>query len=245
MLDVHAPHQSTHTWADFFIHIGTIAVGLLLAIGLEQLVEHLHHRHQAVELRENLQAESQQILGDTDHCIGSMQYRIDWLNTRIDQVKQAVWERKTLAAASHFQPAGCAAPDNPIWRTAKASGLAFYLSKGEVTGYSEIEYVVSHELDRVKPYHQASGEINQFLAIFPSQPNGQPDISRASPVDLRKYLALLTEQRETLSRSLFSLHLVRGATRAVSDGETHLNAIYKAERADANADTILTPFRQY
>ena len=44
MLDVHAPHQSTHTWTDFFIHVGTIAVGLLLAIGLEQTVELFHPR---------------------------------------------------------------------------------------------------------------------------------------------------------------------------------------------------------
>jgi hypothetical protein len=33
MIDVHVPQKSEHTWTDFFIHIGTIAVGLLLAIG--------------------------------------------------------------------------------------------------------------------------------------------------------------------------------------------------------------------
>ena len=27
MLDVHVPHKTEHTWTDFFIHIGTIAVG--------------------------------------------------------------------------------------------------------------------------------------------------------------------------------------------------------------------------
>jgi hypothetical protein len=36
MLDVHPPHEVTHTWKDFFIHIATIVVGLLIAIGLEQ-----------------------------------------------------------------------------------------------------------------------------------------------------------------------------------------------------------------
>jgi hypothetical protein len=47
MLDVHAPHDSIHTWKGFLIHIATITTGLLIAIGLEQLVEHLHHRQQA------------------------------------------------------------------------------------------------------------------------------------------------------------------------------------------------------
>ena len=39
MIDIHPPHKSDHTWKDFFIHIGTIAVGILIAIGLEQTVE--------------------------------------------------------------------------------------------------------------------------------------------------------------------------------------------------------------
>ena len=47
MLDVHPPHSATHTWKDFFIHIATIVIGLLIAVGLEQGVEYMHHRHQA------------------------------------------------------------------------------------------------------------------------------------------------------------------------------------------------------
>ena len=39
MLDVHAPHEAVHTWKDFFIHLATISVGLLVAVGLEQTVE--------------------------------------------------------------------------------------------------------------------------------------------------------------------------------------------------------------
>ena len=30
MLDVHAPHEAAHTWKDFFIHIATIWVCLLI-----------------------------------------------------------------------------------------------------------------------------------------------------------------------------------------------------------------------
>ena len=56
MLDVHVP-QPTHTWKDFFIHVGTIVIGLLIAVGLEQTVETIHHRHQAAEARANIQEE--------------------------------------------------------------------------------------------------------------------------------------------------------------------------------------------
>lgn len=57
MLDVHPPHQSVHTWSGFFIHIATIAIGLLIALGLEQTVEYFHHRHQVAETREALRVE--------------------------------------------------------------------------------------------------------------------------------------------------------------------------------------------
>jgi hypothetical protein len=58
MLDVHPPHAPTHTWRDFLLHIATICVGLLIAIGLEQTVEFFHHRHQAHETVEALRRES-------------------------------------------------------------------------------------------------------------------------------------------------------------------------------------------
>jgi hypothetical protein len=57
MLDVHPPHAPTHSWKDFFIHIATIVIGLLIAVGLEQTVEYFHHRHQLAEAREALDRE--------------------------------------------------------------------------------------------------------------------------------------------------------------------------------------------
>ena len=73
MLDVHAPHEAIHTWKNFFIHLATISIGLLIAIGLEQTVEYVHHRHQVAELMQKLRAETlenreilQTNLGETD-----------------------------------------------------------------------------------------------------------------------------------------------------------------------------------
>jgi len=58
MLDVHAPHHAATTWRDFFIHIATICIGLLIAIGLEQSVEWLHHRHQREQFIADMQHEA-------------------------------------------------------------------------------------------------------------------------------------------------------------------------------------------
>src|SRR5579875_2696141 len=56
-MEVHPPEHAIHNWRDFFVHIGTITIGLLIAIGLEQTVELIHHRHQRHTAERNLQRE--------------------------------------------------------------------------------------------------------------------------------------------------------------------------------------------
>ena len=58
MLDIHPPHETVHTWRDFFIHIATIVIGLLIAVSLEQTVEFIQHRHSANEARKNIHEET-------------------------------------------------------------------------------------------------------------------------------------------------------------------------------------------
>jgi hypothetical protein len=57
MLDVHPAHHAASSWKEFFIHIATIVLGLLIANGLEQAVEYFHHRREVAEVREELRGE--------------------------------------------------------------------------------------------------------------------------------------------------------------------------------------------
>jgi len=54
MLDVHPLHGAIHSWRDLLTHIAVIAIGLLLALGLEQLATFVHHRYQVREARRAL-----------------------------------------------------------------------------------------------------------------------------------------------------------------------------------------------
>ena len=45
---MHAPHHSIGGWKDFFVHLVTITVGLLIAAGIEGCVE-LHREHKLVQ----------------------------------------------------------------------------------------------------------------------------------------------------------------------------------------------------
>ncbi len=70
-MDVHAPHEPIHTWRDFAIHLTVVTIGLLIALSLEALVEHIHQRHLLHTAEINLHIELQNnrdlLAGDEHH----------------------------------------------------------------------------------------------------------------------------------------------------------------------------------
>ncbi len=87
-MEIHPPDHAIHSWRDFFIHIATIVVGLLIALGLEQSVEALHHRHLLHQAREQLReerAQNRRTLARDEHllevALQGSRYNIDLLNT--------------------------------------------------------------------------------------------------------------------------------------------------------------------
>ena len=57
MIDVHPPHKRIHGVGEFFLHLFTITVGLLIALALESAAEGVHHRHQRVEAETTIREE--------------------------------------------------------------------------------------------------------------------------------------------------------------------------------------------
>ena len=60
MLDVHAPEHRIGGVKDFVVHLLTITAGLLIALGLEAMVESMHHRHQRIEAEDTIRLEIRQ-----------------------------------------------------------------------------------------------------------------------------------------------------------------------------------------
>jgi hypothetical protein len=56
IMEIHKPHAAK-TWKEFFIELGTIVTGILIAIALEQSVEYFHHVDQLHTVRGELAAE--------------------------------------------------------------------------------------------------------------------------------------------------------------------------------------------
>jgi len=137
MLEPHAPHQSVHTWKDFAIHIAAIAVGLLLAIGLEQTVELFHHRHEAHHAREMLAEEiklNDQTQRDEQYVLAMHEeYLFSDLLVLGRLRRHALLPTDSIVL---FHP--YTSLTDSAWKTVQESGAVALLSYDEILHYDDI-----------------------------------------------------------------------------------------------------------
>lgn len=167
MLDVHLPHGKLHGLKDFFLHLFTITIGLLIALGLEGWVEYEHHRHLAHQAEAGLCAE----IAQNAHSIGQRRQQIK------DSQKQMEDDLKVLAemrAHPHAQKgkmsfgAGMSSFDDLSWKTAQNTGALAYMPYEDAQAFSNI-YFVQDECLRMERLHLE--ENTNAASLFISHPS--------------------------------------------------------------------------
>jgi hypothetical protein len=230
MLDVHPPHAPTHTWKDFFIHIATIVVGLLIAIGLEQTVEHFHERHQLHELRQGALADARLYLHDVDQLRAVNAQQIGELTTRIEQVRQALAQHKTPPAPVYKPVPGTNTIRLGNLDAAKASGLVHLLSEDEISSAGDAEVAVV-KVEALKEHaQQATLKRIAFEQRF--QSDGSPasyDFSPITQPQLDEYLGLLLDERVHRQEALNYLEIMHRGGEAYINGQRNLEKLRESE----------------
>lgn len=247
MLDVHAPHESIHTWKAFFIHIATICVGLLIAVGLEQSVEAVHRSYQRKHLRESLQHESEQILADTVQVETAVSNEIHWLQQVDIVLKGAATESQAVGPLPPTPNDDFNVPDNPVFKAAKAGNKFALLSQQEAEAYGEMNGLLerifiayAHREDAIRSIlgTQRGVRIGQSISA-PARPGTFDAALRgySTLVGLTPALDQLRQmQRDTIELEIGSEEFLywsrqaRGAASVMVRGEKNLHEIDSAER---------------
>ncbi|WP_158821311.1 hypothetical protein [Granulicella sp. S156] len=132
-MDVHAPHEPIHTWKDFLLHLATITIGLLIALGLEGLVEAAHHRHLLHQAETNLRAEmtdNRQKLADDEKLLDRNEQRIESDLGLLSAVKAHQPTSVQLISGWGWDGMGSAA-----WNTARDTGAIALMPYEYAQGY--------------------------------------------------------------------------------------------------------------
>jgi len=146
-MEFHKP-KPVHSWREFLKEYAIIVLGVLTALGLEQIVEAIHDRSRIAQARENIRSEIAANIG----LMGTRDKTESCVSHRLDEVDGLI-----RASASGALPQG------PIWighpfltaqadsqyRSASQSGAVALMPNQEQSSYALI-YV---EFDQ---YHQAA-----------------------------------------------------------------------------------------
>lgn len=97
-MEIHKP-KPVHSWREFLTEIGTIVIGVLIALAAEQIVEAIHWKHQVTEARAIL----------TDEIAGAMQGGVIQMRAtacvehRLDELESIL---DSAAASGRLPPVG-------------------------------------------------------------------------------------------------------------------------------------------
>ena len=233
MLDVHPPHAPTHTWRDFFIHIATIVLGLLIAVGLEQSVEALHHRHQRRELTEHMRAEAERNLPVIRESLLRLQTQRAYIQSLQSALSSAKISGTTVSVPGITPPGGSAifvSVSRSTWITAQAAGLVALLPSDQAGLYSRIDFNAE---EAIRDEDQMYETIRLFLAEC-SRANFAYATSTFSTLSVahRDDLLLQLSRVETaIENYAMRLSLMEGADESVVAGALSVDAMYPYQSA--------------
>ncbi len=202
MLEVHPPHEPIHSWNGFLIHIAAIAIGLLLALGLEQTVEAVHHARQRAEIEDQIRSV---LNADLEINAGNFSKFVD-LRAYFSELRAAIAARLN-GAPSPMQPpvrdsrAGTFIlfPGLAPYEAAQQNGTVALLSERRIRLYNRVSFARELMLfDRDRWFDQLN-QVGAFQKRYVDSSGTMelnavteaPDIRALSKPQLEEYLQLV------------------------------------------------------
>lgn len=233
MLDVHPPHTAAHSWREFFIHIATICIGLLIAIGLEQSVEALHHRHQREYLEHQMRVESLQNLDLVDAEIHFAAQRRDYLNACIHALQSATPSGPRLIVTLPLNNVDLPvssqglliSPSRGTWTVAQAAGTVALLPAEKAKVYARLDLTADFEQHaEIETSRTAALLAVARLQNHAANSDGRPTSFTQDQVD--DLLNAYGTAREAATDFHFRLAVLEGSLEAVAADVDTLQQMY-------------------
>ena len=180
-----------HGWRDFFLHLTTITIGLLIALSLEGLVEWQHHRHLVHDAEASLHAEIKSNASNIDAVVADVHKRQDTLKHDVSVLSYIAAKGK-YPEDRHMQVSfQIVAFESVAWKTAQSTGALSYMPYDLAQDYSSI-YM---QQDLVTSAQQQAAR-DSVLAIGPflNQPNDAPPPSREEAQSIIEKIEVLQGQ---------------------------------------------------
>jgi hypothetical protein len=202
VIDVHPPHEPIHGWRDFFIHLTTITIGLLIALSLEGCVEWRHHRHLVHEAEASLHTEIRQNSQVAQETLVALHKQQETLVKDVVVLKYIIKNKKAPADSKIAINFDIRSLSNVSWKTAQSTGALSYIPYELAQEYGDI-YTTQDELEVAE--QQAARDLIISVGPFinsgkddPDPTGGQAESTKQKVEVLQGQLILVNSLTETL-----------------------------------------------
>lgn len=137
-MEIHAPDKPIHSRKEFMFHMFTVVLGILIALGMEGIVEWAHHRALVREARENIATEIRKNKETVDTDLAEIRKREEELNHVIEAMRQL--ETDPGSFKHGFLGFHVVNHDlySTAWQTATVSGAVTYMKYNELNRYTDV-----------------------------------------------------------------------------------------------------------
>jgi hypothetical protein len=231
MIDVHPPHHPLSGWKDFWIHLGTITAGLLIAICLEQSVEALHRVHQRHQLERDLHAEAVRNTQILQHDLQVLQAARDYtltLKAYVDALRHGV-APSSLTPVQRPQSGDPFLPSAGAWASARDSSQLYLLPREQTSMYEELYAQRDFLLQATLELFKAQDDIGSFSQKVQDTFNeGAVDPVRLTPAERDEFSALLGRLAVKTDGPIGDMRFYEAENNAVVQGAETVDELHQS-----------------
>ncbi|MGI8989873.1 MAG: hypothetical protein ACR2I2_09845 [Bryobacteraceae bacterium] len=145
---MHGVDAPIHSWKDFFLHLATITIGILIALSLDGILEWSRHRSLVREAKESLNSEirdnKNEIDGHARNQVNALKEHrnvLRYLTERMSHKNPTIHSLTITSSLAQLSETG--------WDTAEATGALAHMDYPEVKKYSSV-YQLQRQFERVQ-----------------------------------------------------------------------------------------------
>ena len=233
MIDIHPPQHAPMTRREFFTHLFIVILGILIAIGLEQGVEYLHHRHQVAQLTEQMRAEAQSNLPLIRDSVARLEVQVTYIRSLEDALLAG--RRSGDSVDVHGVPANAGSalyisPSRATWSAAQSTGLATLLPADQAKLFARLDYNTVEDISADEDLHETLRTLVSECARA-QYDHANPAVQRISLSHRDDLLFQSGQVDGAIRRSIAILALVEGGDEAILAGVQSLDGMYSFQKA--------------
>jgi hypothetical protein len=190
-MEIHAPHKPVESVKEFFLHIGIVTIGILIALGLEQAVEAYRHHELAENARANILSElrdnKKAIDGALEKVESLKQEHLDTIHTLDLFIAKQPLKEATLKVSFNFPTL-----TSTSWSTAQSTGALALMDYSEVKRFAGV-------YDTQQTVLKVSDEILHAVSLAEGRILGNTHPDKSAPEELKEMRQLVQQSLTEIS----------------------------------------------